>query len=579
MAATLTLYPPIVDTYMPAFVITRASTDKCRIYFSLSKYNNSSDIVNAQIIIKNQYNNKNILSTTRYPSEVMLKNISVDNTVITDNKYYIEITGDDIEGGFDYDTYYKVQIRFTSKEASAVSMAIPQAISTWLNNNLEYFSEWSTVCLIYGISQPSVRVPYNITEGGVSTIGYWNPDIQTEWTQSSTVSFVGRMTYAYFDEQESLKRYRIKLYNSSNQLLLDTDYIYNDTYDNNNVIDYNFDLNLEQGEDYHFTFEYETNNLYKETITYSFVIVETFTDSLAATIQVNKDQENGRMKIQLLGTGANTYTGDIIIRRASSKDNYLTWENLKKLSVVSGTPINSTIYDNTFESGIFYKYSAQKMNASGYRGTAILSNPIMMILDYAYLTTANRQLKMSFNQTVSSLTKVVMDTTTSTIGAKYPFIKRNANVEYLQMPISGLISFNDDIDGLFYSRAELLGANNISAYDIYNEANSITNLNDVVYERAFREKVLDFLNDNAVKLYRSPTEGNILIKLTGISLSPVTGVGRLIYSFNATATEIADNNIKNYEKYEIIDLNNLTRLDQIATSLENDSISDSLIRN
>ena len=579
MAATLTLYPPIVDTYMPAFVITRASTDKCRIYFSLSKYNNSSDIVNAQIIIKNQYNNKNILSTTRYPSEVMLKNISVDNTVITDNKYYIEITGDDIEGGFDYDTYYKVQIRFTSKEASAVSMTIPQAISTWLNNNLEYFSEWSTVCLIYGISQPNVRVPYNITEGGVSTIGYWNPDIQTEWTQSSTVSFVGRMTYAYFDEQESLKRYRIKLYNSSNQLLLDSDYIYNDTYDNNNVIDYNFDLNLEQGEDYHFTFEYETNNLYKETITYSFVIVETFTDSLAATIQANKDQDNGRMKIQLLGTGANTYTGDIIIRRASSKDNYLTWENLKKLSVVSGTPINSTIYDNTFESGVFYKYSAQKMNASGYRGTAILSNPIMMILDYAYLTTANRQLKMSFNQTVSSLTKVVMDTTTSTIGAKYPFIKRNANVEYLQMPISGLISFNDDIDGLFYSRAELLGANNISAYDIYNEANSITNLNDVVYERAFREKVLDFLNDNAVKLYRSPTEGNILIKLTGISLSPVTGVGRLIYSFNATAIEIADNNIKNYEKYEIIDLNNLTRLDQIVASLENDSISDSLIRN
>ena len=71
-----------------------------------------------------------MLSNTKYPSEIMLTNLSLDTTVTTDEKYYITITSADIEGGFDYDTYYKLQIRFTSTEAAAVSLTSPQSISS-----------------------------------------------------------------------------------------------------------------------------------------------------------------------------------------------------------------------------------------------------------------------------------------------------------------------------------------------------------------------------------------------------------------------------------------------------------------
>ncbi len=41
MAAINNLYPPIVDTYMPAFLINSENAEKniCRVYFSLSLFN------------------------------------------------------------------------------------------------------------------------------------------------------------------------------------------------------------------------------------------------------------------------------------------------------------------------------------------------------------------------------------------------------------------------------------------------------------------------------------------------------------------------------------------------------------
>ena len=62
---------------------------------------------------------------------------------------------------------------------------------------------------------------------------------------------------------------------------------------------------------------------------------------------------------------------------------------------------------------------------------------------------------------------------------------------------------------------------------------------------------MDFLYKNQVKLFRSSTEGNILVKLTNISLTPKRELGRLLYSFSCTAVEIDEDNINNDIKYGI----------------------------
>lgn len=90
-------------------------------------------------------------------------------------------------------------------------------------------------------------------------------------------------------------------------------------------------------------------------------------------------------------------------------------------------------------------------------------------------------------------------------------------------------------------------------YKEYNLNNNINKYNDFIYEREFRKLVFDFLYSNNVKLFRSTQEGNILIQLTGLTFEPVEGIGRLVYSFSATAIQIDEDNITNYKKYKILE--------------------------
>ena len=71
------------------------------------------------------------------------------------------------------------------------------------------------------------------------------------------------------------------------------------------------------------SFEYVTNNLYTETLTYNFEIMESFTKTLNANLGVTPDEENGRFCINL-SVYVMPEEDTVMIRRASSKDNYLT---------------------------------------------------------------------------------------------------------------------------------------------------------------------------------------------------------------------------------------------------------------
>ena len=74
---------------------------------------------------------------------------------------------------------------------------------------------------------------------------------------------------------------------------------------------------------------------------------------------------------------------------------------------------------------------------------------------------------------------------TQTLGSKYPFIKRNGNVNYREFSISGLISHLCDENELFCSIDELYD-NQTDLYQRYNDKNRITKYNDFVLERTLR---------------------------------------------------------------------------------------------
>lgn len=541
MAVLNNLYPPIIDTYAPAFLIDSGNImkDTCRIYFSISSFNVFSDIMHAQVTINNQYTNISVLDKEKYPCNIMLTQIGIDNNIERNNKYYIDIRKSDIEGGkFEINTYYKIQIRFCSTAANEVSLTTPQAIDSWLTANQQYFSEWSSVCLARGISTP------------ILTIKGFDSSAESILWSTTNIDIVGKLTFKDKLEEEILKSYRIKLYNNLNQLLVDTENLYSNNYSGINEINYTFKYAFQDGEEYTLEIEYTTQNLYSDKLVFNFMVIESGSEKLDANISAITDQENGRIGIYIKGPEDNLFTSNITIRRTSSRSNFTLWEDVYTTSIENQL-LDLIWYDYTIESGVWYKYGVQTRDSLGNRGIMnLLDTPYMIIFEHMYLNAEEKQIKIQFNPQIQSFQKTKNEAKTDTLGSKYTYIKRNGNTDYKQFSISGLISFLMDEEEIFTSKQEVY-QNQLELYNEYNNENRITFINDIIYEKEFREKVMNFLNANNIKLFRSPTEGNILVKLMNITFSPNTTLGRYIYSFSCQAYEVDEFNLENCDKYGI----------------------------
>lgn len=534
MAVNINLYPPIVGTYIPAFI---ADEGVCRVYFSLSKFNVVEDIANVQITIRNQFTNLSVLDSSKYPSAIMIKKLQQDDTITTDAKYYIEINKEDMQGGkFDINQYYKVQLRFTPKNDKVPSPPADNKLDGWLAAYIEYFSEWSTVCLIRGISEPSLDISGYILEDGVISWSNVNPTIY------------GELTFADDNETEQLKSYSVKLYNKNQEVLSDSGILFTTSDNNKNSFIYTFKYNFMPG-DYSFEITYQTMNNYIDTYALSFSVQDTLQENQDLSFAAVADEENGRIIITIKNPTNISYTGDLTIRRASSATNFTYWENIKDYSFTTQTGIKETYSDNTIESGVWYKYALIDTLNNTIKE---IKKPVMTIFDDMFLTTKDRQLKLKFNPTVSSFKRMVQESRTDTLGSQYPFIRRNGYANYAQFPIGGLISFQMDEAELFTSLEELFGEH-LKLYSSYNEEHRFSTENDWMYEKLFKDKVSEFLYDGQPKLFRSATEGNFIIKLMDVSLSPNATLGRRIVSFTATAYEMADCTVDNFKKYGILE--------------------------
>ena len=544
MATTINLYPPIVETYAPAFLVgSETDKDICRIYFSLSMFNTTTEIANVQVSVRNQYTNLSVLSKAKYPSEIMIAALQEDATRTSDDRYYIEIKKTDIQGGdFEINQYYKVQLRFTHKDAP--NTPTDGKLDGWLAANINYFSEWSTVCLVRGISSPELSVSgFTIEDGNISWANY-NPIIY------------GTLTFADETETEKMKSYQVKLFDKSETLLTDSGIQYTNNYNNPNSFEYALKYNFIPGESYKFTVEYTTLNLYSETATFNFTVGEDEFEALDISFTASADEENGRIVLNIKKSDfTEGFTGTLVVRRASSKTNFTIWEDLVEYSYNGAAAIKETFSDTTIESGIWYKYYLQKLgNASTKASVKYIKSPLMVIFDDMFLTTKDRQLKIKFNPTVSSFKRTIQESRIDTIGSQYPFIRRNGYANYAQFPIGGLISFEMDESQLFTSLEELFG-DNLKLYTTYNNEHRITDANNIMYEKLFKDKVIEFLYSEQPKLFRSATEGNFIVKVMDASFSPNATLGRRIVSFTATAYEVADCTIENFKKYNILEGN------------------------
>ena len=549
--AAITLYPPIVDTYMPAFTIdsgTGIESSECRIYFAISNYNalgdknnngafDDNEIQSIWISVTNQFTNSSIVDIEQFKSGLISlpwTEISEDLSRTGDDRYYIKISANYLkEKKWSQGQVYKVQLRFCNK-------AIEENTMSWVTENSMHFSEWSTVCLLQGILKPELYL------NNFST------------AQSQEVIFniadnhiVGKVVFDSADG-DFLNSYNIQLFKQSdiNEPVYDSGDIYTNSF-TPNEINHFIKYGLEDGVRYLLKIKYLSDKLYEETVDYKFLVLDTAGGEMDVSISAEAQNELGRIKVTVTSELEKIF-GSITIRRASVKDNFMIWEDVKTLQCDGLNPLDLTWYDYAIESGVWYKYCVQKRNIHGHRGVAtMVQQPVMSLFDDMFLVGENQQqLKIKFNPQISSYSHTVLESSTQTIGSKYPFVKRNGNVNYRQFSIAGLISHFMDEEELFV-RQDDLHYGEMELYQTYNEEHKITKYNDFTLEKTFREKVQNFLNDGKIKLFKSNAEGTMLVRLMNLSFTPEQALGRMLYSFTATAIEIDDCSLDNINKYNI----------------------------
>ena len=286
-------------------------------------------------------------------------------------------------------------------------------------------------------------------------------------------------------------------------------------------------------------------------------------------IAVKMNKDNGYVSIELVDKDSQLADGSFQIMRASEIGEYLDWVVIKDFQLKKIAPSVVKFKDFTVEQGKRYKYAIRQYHKRIY-SEKFLSEEIFVDFEDSFLYDGKRQLKIKFDPKVSSFKTNVTEAKLSTLGEKYPFILRNGVNYYNEFPINGLISYHMDNDEMFLKSAELgltktWARPKTASPKIGNKQPKTTDLVDYNFaaERIFKMKVLEFLNDGKPKLFRSPSEGNFIVRLMNSSLAPNDTVGRMLHTFSTTATEIADCTTKELESYGIID--NQTKEEFVAT--------------
>lgn len=591
--ASRVLYPPSIDSSMPSFQVTTLG-GTCSLKFSLSKFNGTDDIKGIHIAVTKQRTGMNMVETLtevtsgdilryRKAGIIMIEKSDYSNPATPDptqsNLFSIDLKSEDLfptDGnyhGFIPGWLYKVQIRLSGASYTEELDDHPELTeAAFLTNYNSDFSEWSTVCVIKPIGDISLYInPFDITTTGSS---------ETDLTyDSSTLDFCGKFS-SVDDESEILYSYQAIL-TKNNVVIEDSGIIVNENYQNMNEFKYLFKTELENG-NYNIAFTYTTNNGFIKTVNFAFAVsytITTLSDIYIATVENYKqgrnvlygissaslEEDEGRLGLKIVDDSVTpaAFTGTLIIRRSSSRENFSVWEDIKILELTN-VMLNSmdTIYDYTIESGIWYLYGLQKIvdnkrTALSFpmNGAVPIKNPSLRNFEFSFLLGENnQQLKLKFNNTMGSYKIQQMENKNETIGGQFPIIAKNGALGYRIFPIAGLISFNMDENNLFTNKQIIYKYQDVlTLYQNYKN-NVGTAQYNYIYEKDFRKEVITFLINGKPKLFKSPTEGNVIVRLLDVNFSPNQSLDRLIYSFSANANEIAEDNLDNYIKYKFLDL-------------------------
>lgn len=385
------------------------------------------------------------------------------------------------------------------------------------------------------------------------------PELDIQGQNMGQQTYIGTYSQLNGDYTEKVYSYRFDIYDAYGNLYITSgDQLHNSAEDETTYSSsdsFTLYKDLKDNENYKIRYTVNTiNNATFSSPVYQIVQKTTVNPDLKATLSAKLNYDNGYTDIRLVGEKdaegiEYPASGRFVLKRGCNKDNYGEWNTILDFELNGQKPSRWLWRDFTIEHGYSYKYALQQFNdEKKMYSNKIYSNEIDAAFEDIFLYDGERQLKVKYNPKITSFKNTLLETKTNTIGNKYPYTFRNGKVYYKEFPINGLISYFSDEEELFISKEEIY---------LKDETTNLIDSN-VASERMFKLKVLEFFNNGKPKLFRSPAEGNYIIKMINVSMTPLDQLSRMLHNITGTAYEIADCTYKNLKDMGFIVINNVS---------------------
>ena len=502
------LYAPIIDSNIPGFICD-ASKETVAINVNFM-HNKAIEQAQGMMIAIKPYTD-----TSGNWYEAYATNIVAQNNVI------FECERHKANRGWDFTTgdFYKVKIAYCNINSAAEN-----------DKDKIIKGPYSTT----GVARCAGDGDTNISVLG--TIG--NKELQPYPNiNQNHITYVGN--YANALQSEIVYKYRFSFCEEgSTSLLEDTGWLIR-----SDEMKFTIPYELEYFKNYILTYEIITINGLQLSAKYPIIktgeIPGYYTGQVLAT-QDAKAIENGYIQIAL--TGEDTPDGTFRLIRRCLDETPAVWDELVRFKLSRLSDIEEFVWkDFSIEQGKTYVYAIQQYTTREHAGQAttyakkIESQPITTNFEHIFISDGTRQLRLAFNPQISSLKETILEQKSDTLTSRYPFFSRNGNVRYKELPISGLLSYLMDPDELFMSQTQLIQYTDTS----FRPDISLTDKNFYA-ERRFKMEVLEWLNNGKFKIFRSPAEGNYIVRLMNVSLAPNAQIGRMLHTMSATGYEAMD---------------------------------------
>ena len=531
------IYAPILDPQIPAFKLVQVDTATYPLAIKLNFTHNLAvaynDVTGIILRIKPMLSNTHALKNLimyEAKKQVTIEDLKAGNLTFTQENFNALTANEYLVAG----NYYKIQIAYYHEEDANIEIG-----------------PYSSIGIVRCIASDTSFTINGLREKDDQGNQYINPDIQT---------YIG--SYSSDTKTEIVYRYKFDLTTMDDAILESSGW----QFPAGEEIKFLHHQWLEAETPYKLKAIITTVNGYEHAVEYIIVRIGAYpipTTNLILVAHQNtvKSRENGYVEVQLLPAIDNdglVTTGLVeangVLLRQKQGDPITAWDKLTEFSLKSYSALENFRWrDFSVEHGETYIY-AIRFFATNPNGITVWSdmlqttdplpqtpgvNRAALTVDFEnmYLGDGDKQLCIRFNPKVSSFKTTILESKQDTIGNQYPFFFRNGQVGYKEIPIAGLISYQMDQYGEFLDTS------------IYQNTLNLTNQN-FANERKFKIRVMEWLNNGKPKLFRSASEGNYVVRLMNVNLSPEDQLGRMLHNFSATGYEVMNTDIATMAKNE-----------------------------